>query len=748
MRTSSFLWASALSLTSLAAPAFAAEKLVISKSPPSSVTLSEGPATWAKAAIHRAKPRMKGLELSETSSVKASGRGGERIVKFQQRYRGLPVLNRGAGLSFGEGGQFAFSAVQIESRLPDSVEPTIDARGAADIAKALTGIETRAKDARLVVFPLPSGARLAWLAVPSGRILGVPHAPVVILDAHSGEPLAKWNAVLTAKARVFEANPVSTPNLVEVSLPLEEGASSLRNERIKSVNCIDHKETRSYRGTDIHVCTLEQKARPDANGDFLDEPAPDNEPEDSFSEVSLFHHTNRAYDYFSSLGMADLPLITTVSNLRFAEGFFSGDSTHVGDTNRGLMPFSNAFYVGGDNVFGELFDISGPGLWFGQGPRRDWSYDGDVVYHELGHAVVDHTIQFPLWMIPDSQGLSLAPGAMNEAIADYFSSAIAGDPIVGEYAIQDIGLDLPGIRDLTATNRCPDHLTGEVHGDSLFLSGALWKLRSSLPEGDRRLFDRAVFDALLASPSGEIGYEDFAELLLMTVKASPLGEPIAEELKGEFAQRGILPACERVLRFEGEAIDGSDPFVANAFLAPGTNDAAIGPLTYAPGILQFQVPLEPTGHLLVHFEKIDTGPALAIPFRPKVLIRWGDEPIAFEWSPSLSDNADLTLTPRTMASANSYRAYAPTPEGVDSAYVMIVNTGQEAGLYKSIAFSFDADGDDLLPPAVAASDGYASRSDEGCGCEAPGMASEGALPWMAVSSALALMAIRRRRVKD
>lgn len=703
--------------------------------------VAKSPAALAKAILTDAKPSFANIELSELPAIERTKIGATKIVKLQQRHQGLPVLNRGAGLSIRRDGSTAFAAIQVEEHLPASTIPSIDAKKAATIGEKLSGLDTKSNDARLVVFPTPSGTRLAWLVVPSGRVIGVPHAPVLILDAHSGERLAGWNAVLTAKARVFEANPVSTPNLVDVMLPVVEGALALRNDRVTSVNCIDNKGTKKVQGVDIRVCNLEQKALSDESGDFLHTPAPDDEAEDAFSEVSLFHHTNRAYEYFVDLGMPELPILTTISNLRFAEGFFENDPTHIGDTNRPLLPYQNAFYVGGGSVFTELFEVPGPGLWFGQGPRRDWSYDGDVVYHEFGHAVADHTIRFPFWFHADEQGLIPAGGGMNEGLADYFSSAIAGDSIVGEYAIQDLGLDLKGIRDISAKNACPNDLAGEVHADSLFFSAALWSVRSSLPAASRKSFDRAVFDVLLTAPGGDIGYDDFAELLLVSVGSSDLGESVSETLRSELAARGIYPACERTLLYEGEPLSSTDIFSQHGFWAPGLNDAPLGPLPYAPGVLQFHVPLEQTGHLVVQFEKVQTGPAVATPFRPRVLVRW-NEPIRFEWSSSLEDNADTTLTPQTMASANAYRAAVQVPEGATSAYVMIVNAGETQGVYKEVDFAFEPPGDDL-PPDVAASDPYATRSKEGCGCEAPGSSPRNG--WIAGLTLLAMLGMRRRQ---
>ena len=68
---------------------------------------------------------------------------------------------------------------------------------------------------------------------------------------------------------------------------------------------------------------------------------------------------------------------------------------------------------------------------------RDYSYDGDVIYHEFTHGVVDDTIKLQSFHV-DRYGVIDAPGAMNEGLADYFSSALAGDPDVGEYASGDI----------------------------------------------------------------------------------------------------------------------------------------------------------------------------------------------------------------------------------------------------------------------------------------------------------------------
>ena len=693
---------------------------------------SSKPVDRARAIVTKVAPTSLGLELAPRE------RRSVRAVRFVQTHRGLPVLGRGAGVAFGDSGEARFAVVRLEENLPADTHPGISADEAARLAKERAGLETKVSDTRLVLFPTPAGARLAWLVVPSGRVPTIPYAPVLVLDAKTGDTIVRWNAVKNALARVYPANPITTPNLVEVELPLPEGATTLSNGRIRSNNCIDHGNSRTVNKLKLRVCDVEQTAFADADGNFLQSPSTDSDPQDPFAEVSLFYHANRAYNYFSSLGMPELPVLTTVSNLRLPSELVTGES----DSSGKLLPYQNAFYVGGDSIFSELFDANPPALFFGQGPLRDYSYDGDIVYHEFGHAAIDHTIAFPYWFHTDDQGLSTSPGAMHEAIADYFSAVITGDPYLGEYMAGDLGLDTLGIRELDASDTCPDNLVGEVHSDSVFFSAALWSIRTSLPESDRPYFDQALFDVMLTAPDGDLGFEDFAELLVASVRSSVLGTAGARLAEEKLRARGVLPACDRRFTWSGEPIDSKDPYVDNAFFAPGLNDAPIAPLPYAPGVVQFRVPLEPTSHLTIKFLAQGIESTVGSRFRPRVLVRWGEEPIRFAWSP-FEAVIDEQLT-ANKAPAGGYRATVQVPEGVETAHVMIVNAGEQQGLYKQVDFDFQPGGSDL-PPDVAASDPFTPRSkDEGCAVALPGTPiASGA--WLSALALLGLAALRRKR---
>src|SRR5207237_8633591 len=126
--------------------------------------------------------------------------------------------------------------------------------------------------------------------------------------------------------------------------------------------------------------------------------------------------------------------LPVVANLQIPAGIASGDFAVAANPDLPLDPFSNAFFspAGGalGQIFSELYGLKSGALWFGQGPKRDYAYDGDVVYHESPHGVVDKTLRLVAWHV-DARGAIDSPGAMNEGLADYFSSAMTGDPNVG-----------------------------------------------------------------------------------------------------------------------------------------------------------------------------------------------------------------------------------------------------------------------------------------------------------------------------
>ncbi len=106
----------------------------------------------------------------------------------------------------------------------------------------------------------------------------------------------------------------------------------------------------------------------------------------------------------------------------------------------------------------------------------------DVVYHEFGHSLHDHSV------IP---GEGEWEGALSEGLSDTLAQAITGDPAMGRgfFKTSSPLRHLNPSRDL----RWPDDVTGEVHVDGEIIGGTLWDLRVALEERHGKDAGYAIF---------------------------------------------------------------------------------------------------------------------------------------------------------------------------------------------------------------------------------------------------------------
>lgn len=725
-------------------------------------------ATRARDALRRASPSIAKVALEQTS-VHAFG-DGDTIVRFEQTYRGLPVIGRGATTRLSPRSGASMVAVDLEEDLPASVTPRLDAASAAAKASARAPVAIGADDAHLVVWPMRSGpARLAWAVVP--RVpAGLPMAPRVIVDAETGKVLEARDMVRFAQAQVHRYNPVKTPALMMDELALAPVDGKLSNPFLTSTNCVDNKTVKPVNmfgfKASVHVCDLTQTAVANASGNFVYEPSDDggaSSKSDSFSEVQMYYHAAKAYQFFRQLqGVADAKVVfdkplPVIANLQLPSGLASGNLAKAGDPNIPLEPFSNAFFspAGGGlgQIFNQLYGLSSGGLWFGQGQSRDYAYDGDVVYHEFGHAVVDDTLKLEAWHV-DARGAVDAPGAMNEALADYFSSAITGDAGVGEYASSDLSPGRSVIRTLANEDRCPTHVLGEVHFDSTLFSGALWQARTSLPEADRAAFDAALYKAMRANPGrGDLGFDDLGELFLAVLATDmPAGSAALDKALHE---RGILPSCERVFEYpEGglKAIDRS----LGGFAAPGAGMIQIGS-ELVPGLIQLHVRLADKSAGKVSFSFVSRKSRSAgaaspfggdsVPFTPVVIAKFG-KPITWTVSAGKQGSHDADVTVDPSGATGRVSAEIEIPAGATDVYLQITNKGDEDGSYDDLQVELlPADAPPRTNPEEPAPTAPAPEAAEsGCACSTPGApGSPLGAAGLGLGTALALAALRRRR---
>ncbi|MBI5058539.1 T9SS type A sorting domain-containing protein [candidate division KSB1 bacterium] len=160
-------------------------------------------------------------------------------------------------------------------------------------------------------------------------------------------------------------------------------------------------------------------------------------------ELNLFYHTTLIHDWYKVLDSAfdalDYPM-PAVANVG------SG--------------YDNAFW-------------NGYGTYYGSGSTyQNFAMFSDVIYHEYTHGVTDGI--YPDGMLPYID----QPGALNEAWSDYIACSINGDPLMGEYLLPNNPYS--AFRDLENDLVFPQNWQGEVHADSRFVSGALWRIRAAM----------------------------------------------------------------------------------------------------------------------------------------------------------------------------------------------------------------------------------------------------------------------------
>ncbi|MBK8252782.1 MAG: hypothetical protein IPK82_08955 [Polyangiaceae bacterium] len=693
---------------------------------------------------------------------------GQRIVKLRQTHQGLVVVSRGAAVSF-RGGVAHLVSSHLETDLPSDVTPDLSKDLAMAIAEGRTGVPVADGQAFLVLWPTADGVRLAW-AMSGEMITGVPYQPVTVVDAKTSEIIVVYNSVLELnQSKVFPSNPVKSPTTTDVTLPVGAGKTVLENDLVQSLNCIDQKTVKSVNfmgfAVDVHTCDLLQTAVADANGDYLIPVAANNDPEDAFSEVSMFHHANRAYELFRgwdpALNVNNGAAIPTVSNLRIPQGFDTFDLNKIKDPDLPLAPFQNAFFAPANPLFATVFGLNGAAMWFGQGPVNDYSYDGDVVYHEFVHAVVNATINLVGQPHLDEYGVVYSPGGMNEGLADYFSSALTGDGDVGEYASQDFFPGSTAIRSLTNPDSCPTAIGGEVHQDATLFSGALWDVRVTLAPDLQSKLDEAVFAAMNAANSGDLSYDALANLIIEQAKVI-VNESAATALTEAFTKRGILPQCTRILEYTGGTLTGPKD-LQELWFAPGTQTTGAKNQTgkWTPGVVQVHYVLpENTAKLDVTIKQVNIGGGGfgmgGDPFVPKFLVRFGKDPITFTYKPT-NTNPDVLALDGVKGGSN-YTMTVDVPPGTSDVYVMVGSVGEVDGAYTDLSMTASQGmsgtggsggaGVGGSGGGNAGGSGGSGNGDDvsvsGCGCSVPGSETPTGAALLALA-AFGLAASRRRR---
>lgn len=679
---------------------------------------------------------------------------GTAIVSYQQTIDGIPVLHRGARLATDATGR-ASRAERLEALRPPSLVPTMTASAAISRAATL-GVPANDLGARLMILPTGGTPMLVWAVV--GDLGPIPSRPVVLLDAHTGDVALAYDAVHTLKkAKVHAENPVKTPMLTEVTLSNDETKPGLQNPLVKAVNCIDRKTTKSINvgiPLTVHTCELETTITPDASGDYLSiAPVPGGR-EDQYSELSMFFHTNKVFEFVKSIGFPDSKItsLTAVANLRMPAGLSSFNTAKMADPNIALEPYDNAFFAEKDPLLSTTFGLEGDAMWFGQGTVADFGYDGDVVYHEFGHYLVSRTLKLGGGTVADEYGLSYAPGALNEGIADVISFFVTNDPELGEYSATGMAKKGKGIRSELNTFKFPDAITGQVHQDSQPFSAAIYKVYSGLDATQKAAFQKAFLKTLLTSPQGNTSFAELAELVIS-------GSDHKEALRAAFEERGVKKGDPRVRVYADGSVNSVEPLIG--IRGPGKSDMASGKSAeLAPGLFQiaYDAPAGGTSKIRVTFKLVipatqfgsGTSGGLfgssGTPYAPALLAKAGGEPIKFTYGPLTHDAklVDCAIAGDKKSASCEVDVDVGGKWGeTGRVHLMLVNKGDQGGDFDAVALS--AEGPPEPPPEQPAAQPATTTetSKSGCACDVTGASSDA--PTFALFGFALIIAARRRR---
>jgi MYXO-CTERM domain-containing protein len=296
------------------------------------------------------------------------------------------------------------------------------------------------------------------------RPLGVTARFAVLVDAATGEPVAREQTLRFASATVFGHVPERSPSYgdrADYVLPLAdlnvEGAAAQTTDQ------------GIVTWTGASPTPVELFLRGDRARVF----------NDAGPEATLLVDLSDT-QAFSWDASADAPVdaqITTFVHASLVREYARTFAPTLGFLNQQVQATVNI-----DDVCNAFSDGTTINFFRSGGGCENTGRIADVVYHEFGHSLHAHAI---------IEGAGAFDGALSEGISDYLAATITGDPAMGRgffFGSDELRhIDPPG-----QENMWPQDLVGEVHYDGLIIGQALWDLRKELittlgePEGIAR----------------------------------------------------------------------------------------------------------------------------------------------------------------------------------------------------------------------------------------------------------------------
>lgn len=578
------------------------------------------------------------LTTAEVRTLPLSLRGGAAEVSRRSfALHGIPVRGAYATVLSDETGERAVMErrpIAAPELLPAQARlPASEAEAIAAAHAGAAGPEAPGELVYLTILGVPVLAYevdlpLAWDPEPSKRTIWV--------SASSGIVLDEWEHVRSSKARVFRTNPASTPKPVEVTLSgvhAEGPGVPLIGDRVQSFNCTleppPEEEIQPWWAEG--KCYAVYRARSDADGNYFvplpDVILPDDnaDGDDLYAELSMYYHAERFLDVMATFGVEEFKcgLSTMLANYRTSELSPSYPDLEY-------TPLNNAYWTN------TCDPEKGPTMIFGQGAAVDFGYDGDVVYHELGHGMVSLLTPAGLGArTMRRDGVLSDAGGLNEAIADYFSVMLADEPELGDYVARFWPGYGAAIRTAENTKRCPDNTVGQVHNDGEPFMGAMWAARKRI---GRDKLDPVVFELLPRLPDDADLESASWTVLDIAEEARARGEwtdDDIDQLVRAFEARGLYD-CPRVIEDPERVAAGRSMYLRPA-------GAAVTPFFPGPMQLRHEVP-PGTDNVVIRYRLSAGGGPPDNPVGVVALIKRADAPIEFTYT--------LTAVDRNPGGAN------------------------------------------------------------------------------------------------
>jgi MYXO-CTERM domain-containing protein len=647
-----------------------------------------------------------------------------------------------------------------QARVPAAALP-------ARIAEALDlpTVPTPATAPELVYLMVLDTPVLAWEVDLPMTVWPAPDRRTVWMSAATGRLLQEQQHVFSSRTRAFLENPSKTPDPIEIvlgGLDVSVAGQPLAGTRLRSLNCVDEPAGDPLPWWDEGECYAQSTVLSDESGDFfvtlpdIIDVGDNVQPSDGYAEVSMYVHADRFLTHMASLGIPGFACEESVLVANFRA--LAPTSTLPFD------PLNNAYFTG------ECDPDGGPTMLFGQGSDVDFGYDGDVVYHEMGHGIVAHVTPEGLGnRAKRADGFLLDARALNEFFADYLSLSLTGDPELAEYVGRFWASNArPYIRSAENERVCPDSIANQEHNDSEPMTAAMWSTRRQAP--DPRGVDRLVLETLARLPSDATldgAATTMLEVADVLLDEGTLDPNTVDVLVRALDARGLID-CPRIIT-DAEAVAAGKRFGLIRV------NEAVAPFWPSPMQLRYEVPAG-ADDVVVRMQYRAGEPE--DPLDPRILIKVGDSPIAFtydlaavdvppsepvaEGEPPPDDALELVLVggdwdhelSPTRLTTNEYELRLGGYQPGEVVYVTVVNAAtananvSDLRVLSSAEFEEppeetggDVDPDDA-PEEVAP-----GAVNSGCGCRHPAATTAGpsgasGLPWLTV---LLLLGRRRRR---